>query len=113
MFPSGIWKGYWRQDRVGTQEMEQFELHFAADGAVRGQGYDIVGAFVFRGSYGPDTGEIRMTKQYLGKHAVEYDGKSDGEGKIVGTWSIGDIWSGPFCLVPVVRGDEPIAEVVR
>ncbi len=114
MFPSGAWKGYWKQDYYGTQEMEQFQLHFRPDGTVTGEGTDIVGAFVFRGTHDPQSGAIAMTKQYLGKHTVEYVGGPDGEGKIVGTW---DIWNGihtgPFCLYPVIRGDEPIQELVR
>lgn len=113
MFPSGKWKGFWRQDGIGTHEMEQFELQFDADGTVRGQGYDIVGAFAFRGRYAHGTGEVHLTKQYLGKHTVDYDGTPDGEGKIIGTWRIGDYWSGPFCLYPIVNGDEPIQELVK
>jgi hypothetical protein len=113
MFPSGPWKGFWHQDGFGRQAMEQFELHFTPDGTVRGQGTDMVGVFTFRGRYDPAAGTVELTKQYLGQHAVEYVGASDGEGKIIGTWSIAGYWSGPFSLQPVVRGDEPIEEIVR
>lgn len=113
MYPSGPWKGFWHQDGIGRHEMEQFELHFAPDGTVRGQGTDMVGVFTFQGHYEPANGTILMTKQYLGKHAVEYAGRPDGEGKIVGEWNIRDAWRGPFSLHPVVGGDLPIEEIVR
>ena len=113
MYPSGPWKGFWHQDGFGRQEMEQFELHFSTDGTVRGQGSDMVGVFTFRGHYEPANGTILMTKQYLGKHTVEYAGRPDGEGKIVGEWNIREVWRGPFSLHPVVGGDLPIQEIVR
>ncbi len=113
MFPSGPWKGFWHQDGYGCQEMEQFELEFAPGGTVRGQGTDVVGVFTYRGTYDPSAGSVRMTKQYLGRHSVDYEGAVDGEGKITGTWRIGEYWSGPFSLYPVVRGDEPIHEIVK
>lgn len=113
MFPSGAWKGFWYQDGFGRQEMDHFELHFLDDGTIRGRGTDMVGLFTFNGTYNTSTGQIRMTKQYIGKHTVAYTGQGDGEGKIVGTWSIAGYWSGPFSLHPVVRGDEPIQEITR
>ena len=54
-----------------------------------------------------------MTKQYVGRHKVDYVGRGDGEGRIIGTWSIGGYTTGPFSLQPVVRGDEPIQEIVK
>ncbi|QEL17352.1 hypothetical protein [Limnoglobus roseus] len=113
MYPSGPWKGFWHQDIHGRQPMEQFELHFATDGTITGRGVDMVGLFFFRGTCHTTTGQLTMTKQYVGKHAVEYVGRSDGEGRIVGTWSIYGITTGPFSLHPVLRGDEPIQEIVK
>lgn len=113
MFPSGVWRGFWVQDRFGRQEMEAFELHFR-DGEVTGHGRDVVGRFVFHGEYDERTGHVRMTKQYLGKHQVFYDGRPDGEGSILGKWTISPEWSGPFRLhpdVPRPTGDEPIYEI--
>lgn len=119
MFPSGPWKGFWQQTGYGRQPMEQFELRFDPDGEVTGRGIDMVGPFLFRGRYNPATGEVRLVKQFIGKHTVDYVGRSDGEGRIVGTWSFA--WAppveghtyGPFSLQPVVRGDEPIQEIVK
>ncbi len=112
MYASGPWKGFWQQDILGRQPMEQFELRFVPTGEITGRGYDVVGVFVFAGRFDPTTGELRMTKQYLGKHEVEYVGRNDGEGRIVGRWSVGGGHTGPFSMHPVVRGDEPIQEIV-
>ncbi len=54
-----------------------------------------------------------MMKQYIGKHRVLYQGRSDGEGCIQGTWRIGST-SGGFLLRPAgprPRGDEPVQEM--
>ena len=70
--------------------------------------------FTFSGTYDLTTGEVRMVKQYVGKHMVLYVGQPDGEGSIAGTWSIGHLDSGSFLLRPVIQkpsGDEPIQEI--
>lgn len=119
MFPSGPWKGFWQQVGHGRQPMEQFELHFDPQGTVSGRGTDVGGLFTFRGGYDPVSGEVHLIKQYVGKHAVEYVGRGNGEGQIIGTWSfpgmplIQGYTCGPFSLHPVVRGDEPIQEIVK
>lgn len=113
MYPSGRWDGFWVQEHVGRQAMTPFTLRFA-DGQVTGDGRDLVGRFTFAGAYDEATGEVRMVKQYLGKHRVLYVGRSDGEGSIHGTWSIGADYTGPFLLRPRVakpRGDEPIHDI--
>ncbi len=113
MYPSGRWDGFWVQKHLGRQAMTSFTLQFAA-GIVTGDGRDMVGPFTFSGEYDEATGEVRMAKQYLGKHAVLYVGRPDGEGSIQGTWSIGPFGRGPFLLRPVIAkstGDEPIQEI--
>ena len=57
----------------------------------------MIGRFTFTGSY-DDAGSVAMVKQYAGLHQVVYRGAYDGEGSILGRWSIGDYWSGPFVL---------------
>jgi hypothetical protein len=92
--------------------MTPFVLHFA-DGQVTGSGTDVIGRFTFSGTYDETTGEVRMVKQYVGRHRVLYVGRPDGEGSIQGTWSIGPDWTGPFLLRPAVAKparDEPIEE---
>lgn len=113
MYPSGAWEGFWQQEYYGRQSMREFTLTFA-DGRISGGGGDIVGRFTFAGTYDTASGRVRMVKQYLGKHAVFYEGHPDGEGCIAGTWTIADTLTGSFLLRPVIRrprGDEPIQEI--
>ena len=99
LYPSGIWNGYWEQPGYGRQPMRDFLLRFA-NGEVAGEGIDIVGAFTVSGEY-DDRGAVRLTKKYVGRHTVLYEGKHDGEGTIFGQWSIAPIWSGTFAMRPV------------
>jgi len=102
--------------------MEDFYLQFR-NGEITGHGRDIIGPFAFHGEYGESTGELEMTKKYLGRHEVKYRGRPDGEGCIIGTWTIAErivdkeiVWTGPFLLQPVVErpsGGEPIVEIIR
>ncbi|MFO0811175.1 MAG: hypothetical protein U0746_21305 [Gemmataceae bacterium] len=97
---------WWEQAIYGRQPMNEFCSRFD-DGDVSGGGVDVVGRFTVRGDY-DDRGTIRLIKQYVGKHVVCYEGRQDGEGTIVGQWSIPPLWSGPFALRPVVSPDTPI-----
>jgi hypothetical protein len=104
MYPSGSWNGFWQQEGYGRQPMEQFEMSFQA-GVVRGRGIDIIGPFTIHGECDA-RGEISLIKQYIAKHAVIYRGQPDGEGSILGTWSIQDDifgieFRGPFMMQPV------------
>jgi hypothetical protein len=109
MYPSGLWNGYWEQPLWGRQPMHDFMLRFAG-GVVEGEGHDVVGPFVVRGQY-DDCGAVVFIKQYVGKHAVRYEGVHDGEGTIHGRWSIGEYWSGPFALRPVAPKADPDAPI--
>jgi hypothetical protein len=112
MYPSGAWRGYWEQQGWGRQSMDPLILHFH-DGAISGEGRDVIGAFSFHGSY-DDRGNVTLTKQYVGRHSVLYQGSYDGEGTIFGRWSIAPYWSGPFALSPVTGqelAEEPIYEL--
>jgi hypothetical protein len=93
--------------------MTPFFLRFAG-GQVTGEGKDIIGRFTFTGEYNEKTGQIRLIKQYLGRHRLLYIGDPDGEGSIHGTWHIGESDTGPFAIrpsIPKPRGDEPIQEM--
>lgn len=112
MYPSGRWRGYWEQAYWGRQAMRDLVLRFA-DGLVRGQGVDLIGAFTFQGEY-DQSGNVVLVKQYLGRHQVLYRGRYDGEGTIFGEWTIGERWRGPFALSPEefqVAADAPILSI--
>ena len=117
MYPSGVWHGFWEQEFYGRQAMQAFELHFDAD-TVRGRGIDIIGPFRIMGRWDASNGQLSFVKKYLGKHEVRYQGRPDGEGCILGEWSIPVSdefdYRGNFALKPVwakPRGDEPIMEI--
>jgi hypothetical protein len=117
MFPSGVWEGFWEQKGLGKQPMAQFELHFRLDGTISGHGRDLVGRFTFAGDFDPLGGRVELVKQYLGGHQVRYTGRPDGEGCILGTWTLGiDGYddTGSFALKPTLArptGDEPIRRI--
>ena len=50
---------------------------------------------------------------YLNQHAVSYVGRFEGEGVIVGYWTIANLGSGRFALIPSseLARDMPIAEI--
>ena len=102
MYPSGAWRGFWEQTMFGKQPMRQLTLRFEG-GRIDGDGVDVIGRFTFTGSY-DEGGSVALIKQYMGLHQVLYRGAYDGEGSILGRWSIGDHWSGPFALAPI-RGE--------
>ncbi len=95
-YPSGSWRGYWEQTFWGRQLMHNLVLTFA-HGTVQGRGTDCIGAFTFQGEHDAQ-GHVTLVKQYLGKHQVLYQGTYDGEGSILGRWTIPPAWSGPFAL---------------
>jgi hypothetical protein len=97
------WNGYWEQRGMGRQPMESLVLQFD-NGVVRGSGCDIIGRFTFAGRMAPD-GRVQLNKQYIGQHAVLYQGQFDGEGAIFGQWSIGPWDRGDF-LLRLSRGAE-------
>jgi hypothetical protein len=112
MYPSGRWRGFWEQTFWGRQAMRELTLRFSG-GRVEGEGVDVIGRFTFRGAYRGD-GSVVLVKQYVGRHRVLYRGSYDGEGTILGQWSIEPGWRGPFALSPdgfAVPADAPILTV--
>ena len=86
-FPSGRWIGFFVQKHPprGKHSME-LDLTFV-DGVLSGDGRDWVGKFTVRGRYSLADGRCQWSKQYLGKHAVFYEGFNEGQG-IWGAWHI-------------------------
>ena len=102
-FPSGPWTGFFLQPVLPGRHLMELQLTFS-QGALTGVGRDWVGEFMIRGRYDLADGKCYWTKRYVGRHDVFYRGAYDGEGSILGRWSIGDYWSGPFALAPI-RGE--------
>ncbi|CAF1131186.1 unnamed protein product [Adineta steineri] len=68
-----------------------FDFFSLREGRVSGQGNDAIGPFTMAGNY-DNEGKVSFTKQYVGQHAVEYDGNiycdNLGGFQIKGNWSI-------------------------
>lgn len=114
-FPSGAWKGFFLQPVMTGKHWMELDLTFRG-GVLTGDGRDWVGRFLFRGKYDVETGKCWWTKQYVGQHAIAYEGYNEGKG-IWGTWK----WSGAapghggFHIWPVALGDptgETLAEAI-
>jgi hypothetical protein len=80
-------------------------LNFESDSAgagkatVKGEGTDYVGPWTLSGEFHSDSGEVQMTKQYLGKHRVKYQGVFGPNG-ILGGWTISSLVRGQFHIWP-------------
>jgi hypothetical protein len=100
---SGIWAGHYVQFWI--KHAQQMTLEFA-DGLVRGDGADGIGAFAIDGEYRVDGAEVRLgwIKTYEGAHSVLYLGKLEA-GNIVGRWSLSSMGSGAFSLSPTAGPD--------
>ncbi|HEU4339586.1 MAG TPA: hypothetical protein VFS19_05920 [Planctomycetota bacterium] len=97
---SGLWDGYYEQ--YGGRHGQTMTLEFA-DGLMRGDGIDSIGAFTIEGEYRVDAGDVRVgwIKTYEGRHSVLYLGHLD-NGRIVGRWEIQG-WGDKFALKPVQK----------
>ena len=78
-------EGWWEQDLLGVQPMEDLVLSFA-EGRVWGSGSDIVGDFELEGTI--REGVVNIRKSYVDQHHLAYVGQFDGEGGMQGTWHI-------------------------
>jgi hypothetical protein len=101
---SGPWDGYYVQ--WGRQFPQRMTLEFA-DGLMRGDGIDGVGAFTIEGEYRIDEGEVRMgwIKTYEGAHSVLYRGALE-QGNIRGRWMLEGGMSDAFELSPARLAEE-------
>lgn len=102
-FPSGPWTGFFLQSWIPGRNWMDLHLTFQ-NGKVEGTGQDWVGKFLIHGRYHCDDGKCYLTKSYLGKHEVAYEGYNEGKG-IWGGWSIPPIAKGGFHIWPVALGD--------
>jgi hypothetical protein len=81
----------------------ELELTFR-QGAMTGEGRDLIGPFLIRGRYQLQDGQCWWTKRYIGKHDVSYRGYNEGRG-IWGLWEIPPHWRGGFHIWPKAMGD--------
>ncbi len=104
-FPSGPWKGFFLQPVLKGRHWMELNLTFRK-GTLTGDGKDWVGEFLFRGRYDVESGKCWWTKQYIGRHAIAYQGYNEGKG-IWGTWEWQHTtpWRGGFHIWPVAMGD--------
>lgn len=107
-FPSGEWEGHYLEG--GRKGPMRFQLDFA-DGKITGSGGDDIGPFSWKGTYDVKTMVVKMTKQYLGRHQVVYEGMADTNG-IYGSWSIPPWSRGGFHIWPVAGEEEEQEEKV-
>ena len=88
-FEGGAVEGkYYQYDQDFDMFFDFFSLR---EGRVSGQGNDGIGPFTMAGNYN-NQGKVSFIKQYVGKHAVEYNGNivydNFGGFKIKGHWTI-------------------------
>jgi hypothetical protein len=72
------------------------------NGEMTGEGADGIGLFIISGNYSEQSGECSWVKQYVGRHAVDYQGYREGKG-IWGNWKV-EITKGGFHIWPLSEG---------
>ena len=87
------WSGWYAQQ--GREFAMSFEAVEIAAGAVVARGRDAVGEFRLSGSV--QGAQVRLVKQYAGKHAVDYEGEFR-DGAVRGRWRVGGL-SDEFFIV--------------
>jgi len=88
------WTGYFVMDGAKTQ-MKFSNMQIQLDGAVTGNGMDDVGHFGIDGRLEQNC-ELSFVKQYIGAHAVNYNGVMNARGIIKGSWEIPESCAGEF-----------------
>jgi hypothetical protein len=85
---SGSWTGYYIQ--YNKQFPFSMQLFLGnVDGLVKGEGKDSNGLFSVSGSWSKLDGSVQFIKQYVGAHAVTYDGRlSHRGGQIDGKYTV-------------------------
>jgi hypothetical protein len=100
-FPSGPWTGFYNYS--GPRGRHRMDLHLTfANGRISGDGSDDIGRFAITGKYDAATHDCHWVKQYLGQHAVHYEGGGEQRG-IWGIWKLMG-WRGGFHIWPLTSG---------
>ncbi len=105
LFPSGDWTGFYTYASGPTAVKHPMDCRLQfIDGRVSGEGVDDVAAFRWTGTYDTALLTCKLVKQYLGRHAVSYDGQVDENG-IWGNWHL-ENFTGGFHIKPRDPGAE-------
>jgi hypothetical protein len=102
-FPSGPWLGFFTYSGRPDRHRMNLGLTFA-NGTIRGEGTDDIGAFIIHGRYDANAKESHWNKAYIGRHDVYYRGFREGKG-IWGTWEL-DSLRGGFKIWPIGSGTD-------
>jgi hypothetical protein len=89
-FPSGPWIGFFLQYWMPGRHATNVEMT-CSKGRLSGTGEDWVGPYTIEGRYDLRSGRCEWTKQYIGRHSVEYRGVNEGRG-IWGVWEMKQLW---------------------
>lgn len=100
-FPSGPWTGFYCYPTRERKYAMHMEITFA-NGRLAGSGEDNIGRFTLAGTYDESSLDCQWIKQYIGQHAVRYQGGADHHG-IWGTWHLHYDSSG-FHIWPLLSG---------
>lgn len=100
-FPSGEWNGFYLESHQPKRGWMHLYLNFE-NGQITGEGTDYVGPWNAKGIYNLESGRCQWTKQYLGKHQVDYRGVV-GDNGIQGEWTISYL-TGAFHIWPRSMG---------
>lgn len=79
------WAGVYMQNGEETEMI--FDHMNIWMNKIQGRGRDEVGEFEINGTF-ENNGRVNFTKQYIGQHAVQYEGQYDGNRIISGQWKI-------------------------
>jgi len=101
--PSGEWSGFYLENHQPRRGWMHLYINFH-NSRIQGEGTDYVGPWIIDGSYDLDNQVCQWTKQYQGKHRVDYQGKVTENG-IQGVWNIRNWNNGPFHIWPNSRLD--------
>ena len=85
IFPSGPWTGFYNYPGPSGRHRMDLNLTFF-HGRISGEGSDDIGRFLISGKYDDASHDCHWVKQYLGRHAVHYQGGGEKRG-IWGTWN--------------------------
>jgi hypothetical protein len=82
------WKVEYNQGGVwNPMAFTGLDVQTQPGGLIKGRGSDPVGEFTFEGSFNTQTPECRILKQYIGKHAIYYQGQlNHQDGTVNGAW---------------------------